>query len=270
MKSILELIETAVSSGATGYTFSTHPLNMQILNAMRDSVTIRGGLGLYPVLPYAQGYVRLANEKGMRGLVEEIFSRVPLTVRARSIVEGGLSAIKSDFLGIFKTYLDIELAGYMNVKPANAALHSVLLHEVATDLCLGLRQVHLLEAFMEHVRQEYHAKPGFVTYNLPRFIELFRKNAIGLSDVVIMTPFNNIGYQMSPSRASCEAVLSDLRGPEVIAMSVLAGGYLQMDDAIRYISNLPNLSGVAVGISSQEHARNTFRKLQALTQIRHM
>jgi len=69
---------------------------------------------------------------------------------------------------------------------------------------------------------------------------------------------------MSPSRDSCEASLSSLREAHVIAMSVMAGGYLKLDEAIDYVRTLPNLFGVAIGVSSKEHARDTFTRLRTM------
>lgn len=267
VKSIVEIIETAASSGATGYTFSTHPLNLKILSALQDSRKIGQKFGLYPVLPYAQGYVRLANEKGMKGLVDETLSRLSLSNKAKAVFKGGLSALRLDPIGILKAYVDMELAGYLSEKPENATLRSVLLHEVVTDLCLGLRDVHLLDVFAQHVREKYHVSPGFVTYNLANFVALFRKEGLSMKDVVIMTPFNSVGFQMSPSRHSCESCLSALPESNVIAMSIMAGGYLKFNEAMDYISSLPNLSGVAVGVSSKEHAHNTFMKLRTITKV---
>ncbi|MGA3297228.1 MAG: hypothetical protein ABSD41_07230 [Candidatus Bathyarchaeia archaeon] len=144
-----------------------------------------------------------------------------------------------------------------------------LVHDIwkfLTDLCLGLKEVHLLDAFAQHIREKYHAKPGFVTYNLVSFVELFRKAGMIMKDVVIMTPFNSIGYQMSPSRQSCETCLSFLYQGDVIAMSIMAGGFLKVQEAINYVRSLPNFSGVAVGVSSKEHAHNTFTRLRAMTE----
>jgi hypothetical protein len=264
VKSIVEIIETAASCGATGYTFSTHPLNLQIVRALRDSAKIENGFGLYPVLPYAQGYVRLANEKGMRGLVDETLSKLSLSDKTKALFKSGLSALRLDPAGILKAYVDMELAGYLSEKPGNTILRSVLLHEVVTDLCLGLRDVHLLDASARHIREKYHVSPGFVTYNLVSFVELFRKAELALEDVVIMAPFNNVGYQMSPSRDSCEACLSSLPESNLIAMSIFAGGYLSLESALDYLRSLPRLPGVAVGVSSKRHAEETFTKLKSL------
>jgi hypothetical protein len=262
----VRIIEAAAEAGASGYTFSTHPINLQILAELKRSDMLKAGFELNPVLPYAQGYVRLANEKGMSGLVNETLSKLPVLDRARTVIETGFSALKLDPIGLMKSYLDLELQPYLNVKPEKSGIRSVLLHEVVTDLCLGLRNVRMLDAFAQHIRERYHAKPGFVTYNLVRFAEVFRQAGLALEGITIMTPFNSIGYQMSQSRQSCEDCLSTLDESDVIAMSILAGGYSNLDEAVNYISGLPKLSGIAVGVSSQEHARETFAKLTGVVQ----
>ena len=258
------IIEAAVEAGASGYTFSTHLINLQILAELKHSDKLKDEFELCPVLPYAQGYVRLANEKGMRGLVNETLSKLPALERARTVIETGFSALRLDPIGLMKSYLDLELQPYLNAKPQNSTIRSVLLHEVVTDLCLGLRNVSMLDAFAQHVREKYHASSGFVTYNLVQFVEVLRQAGLALKDITIMTPFNSIGYQMSQSRQSCEDCLSALDEGDVIAMSIMAGGYSKLDEAVNYISGLPKLFGVAVGVSSEEQARNTFTKLSTL------
>jgi hypothetical protein len=200
----------------------------------------------------------------MAGLVNEVLSRLSLADKAKLLVDGGFSALKLDPVGMMRTYVDAELKGYLRVKPKHAILQGVLLHEVITDLCLGLQETSMLNLFAQHVRDSYNAKPGFVTYNLARFVELFEEAGLSMKDIVIMTPFNSLGYQMSPSRESCEACLSNLREGNVIAMSIMAGGFLRLNQAVDYIRTLPKLSGAAVGVSSEEHARDTFAKLSAL------
>ena len=262
--SIVDIIKTASACGATGYTFSTHPVNLQILTELKKSEKIQDRLELYPVLPYAQAYVRLANEKGMRGLVDETLSKLPLLERTRTVLQTGYSTLRLDVAGILKSYLDIELTPYINAKPKNSNLQSVLLHEVATDLCVGLHNMQFLETFAQQIKDKYHVTPGFVTYNLVSFVKLFQEQGVSLEDVLIMTPFNKIGYQMSQSLETCESCLSNLHQGEVIAMSILAGGYLNLNQALDYLRTLPNLSGIAVGVSSTTHAKDTFTQLNLL------
>lgn len=264
VEAIVEVIERAVLCGATGFTFSTHPNNFQILKALRQAETIRHDFELCPVLPYAEGYVRITNEKGMIGLVRDVLSKLPSSGKAKALVKGGISAMRLDPLSMLGAYVDMELASYLNVKPENANLGVVLLHEVVTDLAISFRAKHLFESFIGHMRDHYDAEPGFVTRNFASFVKFFKDEGLSLKDVTIMTPFNRIGFQMNPSRESCENHLVHLSEGSVIATSILAGGYLGPDEAIEYLRTLPNLSGVAVGVSSKEHAEQTYSKLRPL------
>jgi len=98
-----------------------------------------------------------------------------------------------------------------------------------------------------------HASPGFVTYNLVRFAEIY-----------IITPFNSIGCQMSYSPQSCEDCLWALDEVDIIATSIMAAGNSKLDEAISYIPGLPKLFGVAAGVSSKEQARGTFARLRRM------
>lgn len=257
------MIEKALSCGASGYTFSIpHPTNLELLRAWKKEGTTARSFGLYPILPYAEGYVRAANEKGMRGVARELISRLPFGAKARVLLEGGISAVTFDPVRMLKAYVDMELNSYLSAKPENAELRAVFLHEVIADLALSFGLVDIFDSFIEHVRDEYRATPGFVTRNFARFAQFLQDNG-SLKDVVVMTPFNRIGFQMNPSRQSCEKHLTSSNA-RVFAMSVLAAGYLTLDDAMEYLKTLPDLSGVAVGVSSPKHAQDTFTKLKTL------
>ena len=255
---IVRVIEKAVSCGATGFTFSVHPTNFQILQNLVRSNQVGNGFEVYPVMPYAPAFVRTINEKGMLGLISEFLSHLSMKDRTKLIVQGSISSLTFDPVGVMLAYFDSELSRIP--RPLN--IRSVLLHEVITDLGVSFRMVPMFESFIHHIRDKWHATPGFVTRNFPRFVDLFREMNQPFNDVVIMTPFNSIGYQMNPSRQSCEDSLSNMNDTIVIAMSMLAGGYTPLDQAVNYIRNLSNLSGAAIGVSSIDHAERTFRKMQ--------
>jgi hypothetical protein len=104
--------------------------------------------------------------------------------------------------------------------------------------------------------------PGFNTRNFPY---LFRKSEewnIDLGQTVIATPFNKAGFQMNPSKEECERTLSGLSSPIVIAISVLAAGYLKPPVAMDYIADLTNLKGMIVGVSTEQQARETFKLIK--------
>lgn len=102
-----------------------------------------------------------------------------------------------------------------------------------------------------------------MTRNFARFSDFITTTDVSMKDLVIMTPFNKAGFQMNPSRESCEERLPKLPESRVIAMSVLASGYLGLDEAIKYLKVLPKQVSCVVGVSSESHARETFSFLGA-------
>jgi hypothetical protein len=215
---------------------------------------------IYPVLPYAAGYVRAINEKGIIGLITDIFSQLPVTEKAKLIVHGSISSLTFNPIGAMMAYIDSELSKI----PRNTNIQSVLLHEVITDLGISFGAIEMFESFIRHTRDKWHVMPGFVTRNFPKLVSLLHEMNLSFSDIIIMAPFNSIGFQMNPSKESCEECLSKMENANVIAMSILAGGYLTLSDGVRYINNLPNIAGTVVGVSSVDHAERTFRNLREI------
>ena len=84
-----------------------------------------------------------------------------------------------------------------------------------------------------------------------------------ISSPVIMSPFNKVGYQMNSSKEICESTIRNNPEVKFIAMSTLAAGYLKPREAYDYLFNeVDNIAGVVVGVSSKEHAEETFMELQ--------
>jgi len=263
LQTIVEVVREALSHGATGFTFTVHPTNFEILKALDDAKTLDAPLELLPVLPYAAGYIRALNEKGMSGLARDVLSRLSSSDRAKVLLKGSVSAVTFDPVGMLNTYVDMELANILPMK--HAKVSAVLLHEVLTDLGVVFRSRNLFDRYMRHVRNSYNAIPGFVTRNFVRFVEFFQDSGLPLEDTLVMTPMNRIGFQMNPSRHACEECLSRLPTSNVIAMSILAGGYIGLEDAIEYLRGLSNLRGIVVGVSSKQHVE-TFTSLRRLFQ----
>ena len=85
---------------------------------------------------------------------------------------------------------------------------------------------------------------------------------IDFREVSLVSAFNKMGFQMNPSKIVCEAALDRASGAEVVAMSILASGYLKPPEAADYIRTLPGLTGVVVGVSKERHALETFSFLR--------
>jgi hypothetical protein len=125
----------------------------------------------------------------------------------------------------------------------------------------------LFETHME-VAQSLGIRPGFDTLNFPFLVKKFQEWGLDLSQVTIATPFNAVGFQMNPSKKECEEALSSATDVEVFGYSILAAGYLTLQQAAQYLIMLPNLAGVIVGISQETHARETFTVLRATLESR--
>jgi hypothetical protein len=143
----------------------------------------------------------------------------------------------------------------------DANVASFLLHEIVADMALGLDMEWLFRAHIE-ANERLGTQVGWNTRNLPFLVDKFEEWGISLDGSVIAAPFNAEGFQMCPSREECEATLGRLPNTDVIAFSILAAGHMSYSDALAYAASLPNISGVAVGVSKPEHARTTFRDIE--------
>lgn len=59
---------------------------------------------------------------------------------------------------------------------------------------------------------------------------------------------------MCPSKIECEEAIERVHAAEVIAMSILAAGYLKPADAVGYLADLQGISGIVVGVSNESQA----------------
>jgi len=256
-----EVIDSALNSGAEGYCFSVHPTNFETLQILEEADESRQ-LGLYPVLPYAQEYVRIATEKGVTGLLRELVGRLSWRHKAELLLSGVTSITHLDPNRLFRSYLDLEMKSLQDNAPGRATIKAVFLHEVIVDGCVSLQTPELLFTFIERMSRKYGAVPGFVTRNLPAFVEFCGKAGVRLDGLAIMTPFNAVGFQMHPNRESCEEALDSLGSTHVVAMSILAAGYLNLPEAVEYLNGLTQIDSVIVGTSQPAHASATFSYLQ--------
>jgi hypothetical protein len=256
-----KLVLTAIDNGADGFMFSVSDETLSILRKIRET----GGnthLRLYALVPYAYEYVRLATQLGgLSGLARELIKQIVLSGNARAVAAGLKGIIRTDLVSLLKTYLIYEISKVKSAAGKQGILESVLLHEVVTDMALALELDWLFKSYVNFV-SKLEIKPGFETRNFAYLTNKFKEWNLDLSKIVIAAPFNKIGFQMNPSRIDCEKALANMNGSDVIAMSVLASGHLKLSEAIDHLQSLPNLKGVVVGVSREQHARETFRLLK--------
>jgi len=254
------LVVTSLENEANGFMFSVSETTLSILQILHEREGDKRP-GLYALVPYAFEYVRLATQLGTSGLAKKFAKQIMVSGNVRAIAMGLKGVIRMDPVTLLKTYLIYEISRIKSSAGKQANLESLLLHEIITDMGLALNLDWLFKSYVDFMLK-LGIKPGFDTRNFAYLVKKFNGWGINFHDVIIAAPFNKVGFQMDPSKRECETALATLDEPNVIAISILAAGYLKPLEAIEYIESLPNIKGVAVGVSKEQHARETFKLLK--------
>jgi hypothetical protein len=254
------LVVSSIESGANGFMFSVSETTLATL----QTVTQRIGdepLELYAIVPYAYEYVRLATQLGPVGLAKKLGKKIVLSGNSGAIFNGLKGVIRMDPESLMKTYLLYEISRIKSSAGKHMNIASVMLHEVVTDMLLSMNADWLVKSYINFLSKR-KIKPGFETRNFVYLVNKFKEWDIDFSKIVIAAPFNKVGFQMVPSKEECEKALAEIPESNTIAFSILAAGYLELEEAADYVQTLSNLKGVAVGVSKEHHARETFAILE--------
>jgi hypothetical protein len=254
-KDASELVKTALQNGASGFMFSVSETTLGILKSLDENQD----LDLYAIVPYAYEYVRLSTKTGgVSGLAKKIFPKIAFSSNLFAVAPSLGGLLRADPKAFLKAYVVYEMSRIKSAKPKKARLKSVLLHEIITDMALALDLRSIFEDYIDFM-QKRTVRPGFETRNFSYLVNKFEEWDMDFSKITLTAPFNSIGFQMNPSKAECEKSLGRIAGCEVVAMSILAAGYLKPEDAANYLSTLQNITHVVVGVSKKTHAQEGFR-----------
>jgi hypothetical protein len=251
-----DVVLASFRSGADGFMFSVSDTTLSILRNMK-SRKIVDDLKLYAIVPYAFEYVRVATQTGTPGLANRFVKQIAVSGDAGALLGGLKAVLRMNPVGLVNTYLSYEISRIESAVGNRKNLASVLLHEVVTDTGLALNLKWLFNSYIAFLSKR-GITAGFHTRNFPYLVKKLNEWKISLDNIVITTPFNKAGFQMNPSREDCERILSTLSTSVVLAISILAGGYLKPSAAIDYIAGLDNLKGVVAGVSTVQQAHETF------------
>lgn len=253
-----QVVNTSLQNGAEGFMFSVSETTLSILKAINKQEKP----ALYAIIPYAYEYARLATSAGgFSGLAAKITRQIVFSTNVFSVAKDSIRLIRADPLALLRTYLNFEISRIELASEKKCNLKSIMLHEILTDMALSFNLNWLFEFYIDFLLKK-NVRPGFETRNFAYLIDKFNEWNIDLSKVSIAAPFNNVGFQMNPSKAACEKALEDTKGAEVIAMSILAAGYLKPAEAMNYILNIPNISKIVVGVSKEAQAKETFKLMK--------
>jgi hypothetical protein len=259
-----QLVLTALDSGSDGFMFSVSETTLSILDIIRKTAPNQS-LKLYALVPYAFEYVRLATQLGgIPGLAKRLSKQILFSGNISAIAAGIKGVLFTDLSSVLKTYLLYEISRIKSSSGKKAILESMLLQEVITDMALALDLEWIFKSFIDFSLKR-GIKPGFETRNFQYLVDKFESWNIDLSKIIIATPFNTIGFLMNPSKRVCEEVLAKHPEANIIAMSILAAGYLKPGEAFTYLQSVPNINTAVIGVSKLQQAKETF-KLKYLEQ----
>jgi len=250
---IKKVMYYAVDHNVKGVFFSTHPSIYQITDMMRKDPVLKK-MSIYVNIPFIAKYVRMISEKGMINTAKTMLMGKSFINKSRFIFDSAIAVATNNYLEIANRIIDVEMGPFhgLNIK-------AIFLHDSLTGLAVAYNMVDVIRDFYEYVQKKYKVIPGFGTLNYSRTCELFQK--AGIEHSVIMCPVNKKGYFMNPSKEACEDAISKYDNT-VVASLTLAAGSLNPQEAYEYIHSLKKVRHVIVGLSSKEHADETFSILR--------
>ena len=248
------VVEAAAEGGATGFTFTAHPANLELLTYLRThNEALVNSMNYYILVPYAQSYVAKANIEGTPGLIWS-------TLRSAPIVDLLATALSLKPERAAQILVRKEIAPYLEILPREK-VKAVLLHEVLTEVVIafGLTKViEHLKSWAEGIGVGF----GLETRNFSYLCDCIHK--YNLCPSYIMAPVNSIGYQMAATKQAVEANMTGLPADtKLIAINILASGAVGLDEAIGYIRKYRDaIYAVTSASTKPNRIRENFLKLK--------
>ena len=247
------IVRASFDNGADGFMFSVSETTLGILRRLPRNAERK----YYAIVPAAGDYVRLSSKTGTTGLLKHVAEQALRSGNIPAILYGVKGVVQRDLSSLFKAYLAYEISRVKSSLRNGEKPYTLMLHELVTEMAVGLDMEWLIRSHIEYL-SKIGIKPGFETRNFVSLVNRLKELHVDLGDLAIATPFNRLGFQMNPERAACENALRTIPEAEVIAMSVLASGRLNISEANGYLNTLPELKGAVIGVSRKEQAQETF------------
>jgi len=248
----MEVLKAAAEEGASGFTFSTHSSNLELLTYMRDyEKDLLQKLEYYILVPYATEYIRLTDVAGTDRLI-------------KNIVMGNLKKNPMRLIGVppyfvINLFVHENLKQYLEILP-RYNVKAVLLHEVLSEVVIAFQLTKVVRELRKHFTK-LGIGFGLETRNAAHLSKLLKKSGETLD--YVMTPMNPLGYQMGIKEESEKAIAAlSGKGVKVIAMNILASGACTIEESVTYLKQFKNhIYAVAFGTSKPERARGNTRCL---------
>ena len=257
IRNIYKVYDIAFNNGINAVMLNSNNRAKEICNYFRDHKSQYAHISWYPSVPYPHKYANLVAEKGIFSAINEVlFSNNSAMGVLCMVAKGGMAVLGKDAIKLMQMLVDAEFRIYkgLNVK-------ALFLQNIITDLLLGYEMKDIFYEYCEFVRKKYKIIPGLITQNLP-FLKA-RLKEWGISEVIICSSINKIGYLMSPDvEAYVECIRNnDVEKYQIMAMSTLASGAVPAKEAYEFINDLP-IQSVVFGASQEKNIRETVHFIQ--------
>lgn len=243
-QAIMKVLDTIIDEGINTFMCTTHDRIGNICNIMRGDSKYND-FKIYPCMPYAHKYANAVTELGYMGTIKQF---VPGNIFS-TFAKGGLAFMKKDFSELARLMIDAEMKMFRGINTP-----VIWVQNVITDLLLGLGMTEFLVTFYNHIREKYHAEPGFITMNLPLLLDTLEK--AGIENPTICASINKIGFRMSGGRELYEEVIAEKRC-NLVAMQVLAAGAIGAEEAFDYVCSLEGVDSILFGASSTANIKQS-------------
>ncbi|MEO3417088.1 hypothetical protein AAFO92_20730 [Roseovarius sp. CAU 1744] len=243
---IMDVLDTAYAEGIKTFMCTTHDRIAEICEIVRAHPDRYPDFTFYPCMPYAHKYANAVTDYGMLGAISHF---MPEDGFFKTALTGGKALATKDVDGIAKVLIDAEMKMFKGLKTP-----VIFMQNVFTDLLLGMGFTGAFRVFHDHIREKYNAEPAFITMNMPLLVDTLEE--IGITNPVVCSNINKLGFRMC---GGLDAYVKTLESGRVraIAMSVYASGAISAEEAISWISGLPNVESIVFGASSAGNIRNT-------------
>jgi hypothetical protein len=246
LQAVIDVLDAAYQEGIRTFMCTTHERVSGICDYFRAQRDKYPDYLFYPCMPYAHKYANAVTELGM---LEALRRFLPDDGALGAMLKAGVALANKDARAIVQLLIDAEMKMFHGL-----ATPVIFLQNVVTDLLLGLGMKDALRFFADHVREHYHAEPGFITMNLPRLLDVLEE--LGIDNPIVCANINKIGFRMCGGVELYEKTIARRRF-RPIAMSVLASGAIAPREAIAYICRQPQIESIVFGASSRAHIRHT-------------
>jgi hypothetical protein len=243
---VIDVLDCALDEGVRTFMCTTHERIEQVADHMRANPTRYADFAFYPCMPYAHKYANAVTDDGFIGALKRFMPDEGLLSVA---LRGGMSLARKDIEGITTLLIDAEMKMFHRLNTP-----VIFLQNVVVDLILGLKFHEALRIFADHIRNRYGAEPGFITMNMPRFVEVAEE--VGIRNPIVCANINKIGFRMCGGLESYQQTLQEKQF-RAIAMSVFASGALPAAEAIEWICKQPNIRSIVFGASTHSNIRAT-------------